>query len=283
MMMRKLLKYILFLFVLPALSLSSCTQQHTNDDILITTDSIKSESIIPLNNDTNSAACRVSMLFTYIAETNHNVIKDSVNQTLLRELLGSAYENMDPVQAVDSFKTGYINRYRQEMAELLKIGNDFSIDEHSGVLNYSKILKCRMVYKALGILTFRADTYEYTGGAHGMSNSFLFNFDLSNGKRFTLADIFAPQYEERLNDLLIKQLMKDNKVNSEKELEDLGYFITSPIFPSENFYFDKEDIIFLYNPYEIAPYSMGSTEISIPFEELSFLLKEKSPIQNLID
>ncbi len=45
------------------------------------------------------------------------------------------------------------------------------------------------------------------------------------------------------------------------------------IFPSENFILGDETITFVYNPYEIAPYAMGSTELIIPFSDIEKLLK----------
>ena len=45
------------------------------------------------------------------------------------------------------------------------------------------------------------------------------------------------------------------------------------MFPSENFILGNETITFVYNPYEIAPYAVGSTELIIPFGDIKDLLK----------
>ena len=263
--------------------LGSCNGKNSTENTDIITDSVKIETVIPLKNDTNSAACRVTLNFTYAEKTSNPALKDSINRNLLRDLLGYGYENMPVKQALDSFKTDYIKNYKDEMTQLLEGESEFSFDENSGIFNYSKDLKCRMIYNANDIITFRADVYEYTGGAHGLSNSFLFNFDVKNGQRIRLNDIFTKNYEEKLDEMLIQQLLKDNEVSDIKELEELGYFVTSPIFPTDNFYFDDKNIIFLYNPYEIAPYAMGSTEIKLPIKELTFLMKEKKPISKLLN
>ena len=36
-----------------------------------------------------------------------------------------------------------------------------------------------------------------------------------------------------------------------------------------NFYFAPEGVVFIFNPYEIGPYSLGETNICIPVEEIS--------------
>lgn len=280
--MKKTLRQFVCTLMTVLVVMTSCNGNKATENMEITTDSISIERVDLLKNDTNTA-CRVTIHFTYIESAKDPALKDSINRELLRELLGSGYENTAVKQAVDSFTTNYIATYKKEMAQLLE-GESASIFEGAvSVFNYSKILKNRMIYNANGILTFRADVYEYTGGAHGMSNSFFFSFDLNTGKRIKLNDIFIDQYEERLNDILTQQLMKKNNVGSVKELEELGYFITSPIFPSENFYFEDDDIVFMYNPYEIAPYAMGSTEIKLSLSELDFLIKKKSPIAKLVN
>ena len=44
------------------------------------------------------------------------------------------------------------------------------------------------------------------------------------------------------------------------------------IFPAENFILGDETITFVYNPYEIAPYALGSTELTLPYSQLSKIL-----------
>jgi hypothetical protein len=44
------------------------------------------------------------------------------------------------------------------------------------------------------------------------------------------------------------------------------------IFPSENFILNDETITFVYNPYEIAPYAVGSIELIITYSEVSKIL-----------
>lgn len=56
-------------------------------------------------------------------------------------------------------------------------------------------------------------------------------------------------------------------------LRDKGYLYSMDMFPSENFILGEETITFIYNPYEIAPYNVGSTELIIPFSDIKDLLK----------
>ena len=84
--------------------------------------------------------------------------------------------------------------------------------------------------------------------------------------------LFAGEYKEALTDVLGKQLMADNSVGTRQELEDMGYATTGDLEPIENFYLDPTGITFYYNVYEIAPYVMGATKITLSYEDIAHLM-----------
>ena len=125
------------------------------------------------------------------------------------------------------------------------------------------------------ILTYRIDYNEYTGGAHGIYMSTFLNLDLKTLSPIHLGDLFEGDYKEALTDLLWKQLMADNNVSTRQELEDMGYATTGDLEPIENFYLDPTGITFYYNVYEIAPYVMGATKITLSYEDITHLMNSE--------
>ena len=93
-----------------------------------------------------------------------------------------------------------------------------------------------------------------------------------------LSDLFVEDFKEPLTELLWQQLMTDNKVASRQEIEDLGYGSTGELEPTENFYLTSKGITFYYNIYEIAPYVMGPTQITLSFESIQHLLDGNSEV-----
>ena len=63
--------------------------------------------------------------------------------------------------------------------------------------------------------------------------------------------------------------------NEMSELEDMGYATTGDLEPIENFYLDPTGITFYYNVYEIAPYVMGATKITLSYEDIAPLMNGK--------
>jgi hypothetical protein len=45
------------------------------------------------------------------------------------------------------------------------------------------------------------------------------------------------------------------------------------IYAPQNFILDDDEIIFIYNPYEIAPYDKGNTELTLSYSQLKEILK----------
>jgi hypothetical protein len=52
------------------------------------------------------------------------------------------------------------------------------------------------------------------------------------------------------------------------------------IVPNGNFYITHESINYVFNPYDIAPYAVGQTEIDILFADLKEILKPNGVISS---
>ena len=62
------------------------------------------------------------------------------------------------------------------------------------------------------------------------------------------------------------------------KLRQKGYLVGVQMFPSENFILEDETITFIYNPSEIAPHTLGETELVVPLSNLEQILrKEQKP------
>ena len=72
----------------------------------------------------------------------------------------------------------------------------------------------------------------------------------------------------------ISDKYKDEKVNGINDLNNLGILNESDMYISDNFLVGKDEVSFLYNKYDIAPYSVGSIILSLPYSEVKdYMLK----------
>lgn len=52
-----------------------------------------------------------------------------------------------------------------------------------------------------------------------------------------------------------------------QELKNKGYWLEN-LSPTENFIVNTVGLTWLYNPYEIAPYAMGTTQITLSYNQI---------------
>jgi hypothetical protein len=111
---------------------------------------------------------------------------------------------------------------------------------------------------------FNRSKMIYTGGAHGALTIRLINFHAEDGLQIPNTALFTK----------IDALESIAKPYFDKMIKDKGdgFFNTSEFKLSDNIGYDDEGIIMLYNVFEIAPYSTGITQFTIPYEDISHLL-----------
>ncbi len=115
----------------------------------------------------------------------------------------------------------------------------------------------------------------YSGGAHGITESHYLNYDLKNSKTITSADIFKAGTQDTVLQAVKDCLMTKFNVSSIKELQDKGIF-ADRIYVTDNFYLQGYDIVFHYNPYDIAPYALGSINVRIPYYQIQSCIKPEA-------
>ncbi len=199
-------------------------------------------------------------------ESGNAVISDTLRKIMLKVFGNSAYSGNNPDSVLSGnfsvFKTDYLS------------GNEdlYKQMPDAGALNWELLRYMHIVCNENFILSFYILNYAYTGGAHGLENLDFTNVDLKTGKVLSLADLLADGRKQDLSRLLTRKLKSMNKIPETQKLTDAGYF-TDEIQPNENFYLTPGGIGFLYNHYDIAPYSFGATDIFLSADEVRTLIR----------
>ena len=103
---------------------------------------------------------------------------------------------------------------------------------------------------------------DFTGGAHSSSVTHAFVFDTRDGSRLTLDDLFVPDFDAPLAEIIARHIPESL---SEEDIEAL---FEPDVQPTGNYILTSDSIVFIYNPFEIGPYSLGTPSISVPIKEL---------------
>lgn len=121
------------------------------------------------------------------------------------------------------------------------------------------------------LLTLRMDSYEYTGGAHGLPNVQYFHWDLARQQKLTLADLLEPGQQATF----WKLARSRHEQWLDQEKLDQAFRDSWPFDRTDNVYFDKDGLVLHYNVYHIAPYAMGQPTLTIPYEQLDGIVRGK--------
>jgi hypothetical protein len=118
------------------------------------------------------------------------------------------------------------------------------------------------------LISLRFDSYQFMGGAHGLANMQTRNFAIVNGKpkELVLGDLFRPgtNYRALVEQKVFANLRRNPGAmwvhdKSVKKLENSQF---------NNFTITQNALTWLFNEYEVGPYSNGQFEVKIMKSEL---------------
>lgn len=136
----------------------------------------------------------------------------------------------------------------------------------------------RITYNTKEFLSVVLEYYEFTGGAHGNYYSVGYNIRTSDGEVLALSDILKPNSLQALSEFCSEEILNMFESNS---LIDAGLFEDElNISDEQDFYIIPTALVIQFDPYEIAPYAMGSIDVELEFSKIKNLLKENLPFLN---
>ena len=243
----------------------SCTTE-IEDTILF--ESATADREVKLSNDEGSPVCAVHLQLQYATEKNGHKA-EVVNEIIQKKFLDMS--ELTVQQAVDSFANTYTSSYVRNFLPLYN--QDRADTAKRSWYEYHYVIASQTQPGGFGTTSYDAIIDYYEGGAHGVNQRMTMNFENKTGRLLELEDIFVPGFESQLNPILQKALSEKVGVRNLRELKDKGYLFSMEMFPSKNFLLSDETISFIYNPYEIATYDKGETEINIALGALKNILK----------
>ena len=223
-----------------------------------------------INSDADAPSCRMELKVH--EATAKNGEKARIVNTAIEERLFDL-TGLPMKQAADSFVCLYTTDYTKNMAPLYR--EDRGDADKRGWYEYYYSIQTSVRQGRKGVSVYTADIEYYEGGAHGIAERVVMNFDTQSGRLLQLGDVLAPGHEYRLNELLLEALFEKTETRTLDELHDKGYLYSMDVYAPQNFAIGKDGITFIYNVYEIAPYAVGLTELTLSYDTLKPLLKEQ--------
>lgn len=223
--------------------------------------------------DTTNLPGALSVSLVYPRAYTDEKILEAMQQVFMRLSLGDEYVGVPAEEALATYAEKYIAAYKERE-------KDF--DKEAGISAYvcEEQLTNTIEFNKGGFLSLTTVKWDYTGGAHGLGLTQASVIDLSTGNLLKEEDIFDPQAKDSLSAVIVKNLADAYNLSSPEELKAEGFSDT--IAPNGNFFINEDGVTYIYNPYDIAAYVMGTIRVFIPYADLAGCMKENSPVAKII-
>ncbi|MBU2651661.1 MAG: DUF3298 and DUF4163 domain-containing protein [Bacteroidetes bacterium] len=210
-----------------------------------------------LTKKTDSPKAEINLSLLLPASSVKPGLASLMNKYILQEY-AQKDEGRDGTGILKNIRFTFFKQYVEKNKDLYESGFSF---------NWVKYLNSVIYYNEDGYTVYRINNYGFTGGAHGITRINYIVFDTENGVKLNKEDIFIEGYEDQLSGLIDKKLRELFEIPADKSLQDGGFF-ESKVQANDNILMNMKGLGFLYNQYEIAPYSYGQIEVFFSFAEL---------------
>lgn len=266
-------KILPFLCGFASLLFASCASSPVGGNALplqFSTLSVEEKSVLEC--DPKKPELSISVDLRYATDLENPTVSLEINHEILETALSSYEEkvsfskNADFEKTVRDYVAKEVKSYQETWTEIF---NDWG--HSSGAENMIAIRGNTRGFVENAII-YGLEIDRDMGGAHPIHLKYFLNFDATTGKRLSLADIFKPEYEKELTELLTRKAMVLENVTTKSRL-------SCEPRPTENFVIEGDGILFYFNPYDIAPYSRGPISLKLRYTELARLLKKSASAQ----
>jgi len=149
------------------------------------------------------------------------------------------------------------------------------------IQNYNNSVTVSVYYNKNDIVTFcKIEVVKKDGVVTSVTHRY-YSFDLESMSFLGLNMLFREDAMTALTNELRNQLMANNKVTSNDQLNEIGYFNIDNLNVSRNFYFGENGITWSFMPNELAVEALGEPTVTLDYEVVEPFLTEKSVIKRL--
>lgn len=203
---------------------------------------------------------RISLVYPYFIGKSESVdyLNLHVEQQVVMFL--NVGENQEIVP-LDSAVTAFFDSY-------LAFKTDFDSPQEWEISVDSKV-----TLQDQRLISIVFDSFSFTGGAHPNSYRMYLNFDLVTGSLLKNEELILDK--NGLMTLAEAKFKDSHNVPDSFSLEKDGSFFLEndkDFFLPASMGFEGEEFVLFFNPYEIGPYVMGSTELRFTGEEIKDLV-----------
>ena len=217
----------------------------------------------------NAKCASVKITYPKFSSTTKPELADTLNAFVQDQLLDTVDDSGQRPTSLETLANGFIGDYLKQPSAFSSLTLERNI---------------KIAYASEDLVTLVYSEEGNTGGAHPFSGQRYYVMNLQNGQQMTLKDLLNPGYEGEIN-VIAEQAFRDSRnIAPDVSLEGEGFWFQNNTFAiNNNFGILEDGLAFHFNAYEVAPYAMGTSDFTIPYEDIMSLIPPNSPITKIGD
>ncbi len=140
-----------------------------------------------------------------------------------------------------------------------------------------------ILYQSFAVVSVKFDLSFFSGGLHPQYAATFASFNATTGAKMRLDDVLIAGYTPRLTRIAENEFRAQHGIKPGMTLRDAGYiFFKNDTFAlNDNYWIGPKGVTFFYNTYEIAPYSMGTTELLLTYRQIRQLIRPDGLLRSM--
>lgn len=265
-----------------AMCLFSCRPQAEEVAVnQIDFDTIRTVRNYHIDNDSTQPSCNLKLTFVHPVSANEQLMLDSLQHIFVSCFFNESYDGLSAEQAVKSYEDNYVENYKEDV-RIYARDREGEHDAKEIYSSYYEIDTNTIEFNKGGVLSFQVNQTNYKGGASSYESLRNYVVDVKTARLIMESDILNSGYEKALGVVLRDNLLKDKKVKSIEELENVGYFNLDEMIPNGNFLLDDKGITYVFNKGEYSGYKIEAIKIFVSYNDIRPLIKEGSLISKFV-
>lgn len=251
--------------ILSTFLIGSCNNQPSTKTTQTESDSLSYETITLINSyqncEPNTKSCTYISLeypqFTNVQKPLFDSLSNHINH-----FIGASPENKitEPSDLIETF----IQRYASLVEQDSTYKTPWTLERTATVYHQNSKQ-----------ITLQLSEYSYEGGAHPNSAIQYLLVSKLTGKQLYVNDFFDTLSIAKLTMLAEPIFCTLKGISQSHSMAEAGFdFANNKFALNTNFYFNDAGITFYYNTYEIGPYALGPTILTIPKYQVVKLMKK---------
>ena len=132
---------------------------------------------------------------------------------------------------------------------------------------YTAEINIETLWQSDTLLSFSVNQYQYTGGAHGLGRVYFLNFDPVSGQALDRSALIKdlPGFTQ----VAEQAFRAEHHIEQGASINSTGFWFENDTFSlPPTIGFTQNEVVLVYNPYDIASYAEGSFELRIPIDKI---------------